>query len=679
MLHYRNASIRQKLILTVMITAGVALLLACTAFVSYDVMTQRRALATRVETMAEILGIHTGPALEFNDQEAAEESLAALGAEPDVVAACLFDAIGEPFANFVRAEGDGGCQTLNSEQNTHRFEGQHLELVRWIEVDGYRVGAIQIRWDLRELRERIQSSIIIVLVVLGLTAVFAVAITSRLQRDVTLPLAGLVAGSEALARGDLSASVSVETRDEIGVLANAFNGMAESLRGLVSQVRENILAVSTASGNLEGTGRAMASESRRQESVVEETAESIEKMGASINSVNEHVSRLEESARETAGSVLEMDASIGEVADHMDDLAGAIDVTSSSISQLTSSIRGVSDSMGGLERATETTSTSLQDLHASAALIEGNAEKCHDLTQNTAQEAEQGYQSVEQTIAAMHEISASFGGLQDVIGELSHKSESIGEIVQVIESVAEETSLLSLNAAIIAAQANEHGKAFSVVATSVKSLADRTARSTREIASLITSVQEETSKAVDSVQENVERVERGVGLSNQAGQGLRRIMDSADQSARMVREIVDNSEVQVGDLKKVDRAMVEVKEIVSQIDRAIREHKNASGEIAHSTDQIGILGQQVKASTEEQRNGSKLITRAMEEVTSMIEQILASTQAQAAQSEQIRLALDSFRDVSVENARRAEELGGTVGSLSERSTQLEHAINGFTL
>ena len=63
----------------------------------------------------------------------------------------------------------------------------------------------------------------------------------------------------------------------------------------------------------------------------------------------------------------------------------------------------------------------------------------------------------------------------------------------------------------------------------------------------------------------------------------------------------------------------------------------------------------------------------------MIEQILASTQAQAAQSEQIRLALDSFREVSVENARRAEELGGTVGSMSERSTQLEHEINGFTL
>jgi methyl-accepting chemotaxis protein len=186
----------------------------------------------------------------------------------------------------------------------------------------------------------------------------------------------------------------------------------------------------------------MTSESRRQESVVEETAESIEEMGASINSVNEHVSRLEGSARETAGSVLEMDASIGEVADHMDDLAGAIDVTSSSISQLTASIRGVSDSMGGLERATDTTSTSLQDLHASVALIEGNAEKCHDLTQNAAQEAEQGCQSVEQTITAMHEISASFGGLQDIIGELAHKSESIGEIVQVIESVAEETSLL---------------------------------------------------------------------------------------------------------------------------------------------------------------------------------------------------------------------------------------------
>jgi methyl-accepting chemotaxis protein len=170
-----------------------------------------------------------------------------------------------------------------------------------------------------------------------------------------------------------------------------------------------------------------------------------------------------------------------------------------------------------------------------------------------------------------------------------------------------------------------------------------------------------------------------VALSNRAGEALRRIMESADQSAGMVREIVENSAVQGRDLAKVDRAMVEVKEIVAQIDRSIHEQKNASDEIARSTEQIGALGQQVKGSTEEQRNGSKLITRAMEKVMSMIEHILASTREQATQSEQIRLALQSFREVTVENARRADELGETVGSLSERSTRLEREINRFTL
>ena len=662
-----------------MVTAGLALLLACTAFITYDVITQRRALATRVETTAEILGIHTGPALTFSDEEAAEETLAALGAERDVLSACLFDVSGQLFASFVRGDRGMDCRTLSARQDTHRFEGQHLELVHWIDADGERAGAIQIRWDSRELRERIQSFIIIVLGVLGLTVLIGLLITSRLHRDVTVPLAGLVAGSEALARGNLSVAVSAGRRDEIGVLANSFNSMAGSLKGLVSQVRENILAVSNASESLWSTGRAMSSESRRQESVVEATSRSISTMSGSIDSVNENVGRLEESARETAGSIVQMDSSVSEIAHHMDNLASAIDVTSSSIMQLTTSIREIAENVVGLDRATETTSTSLQELHASVEVIGNNAEQCHSLTQNAAKEAEHGRQSVEETIIAMHEIQASFTGLKDVVSELSRKSDSIGEVVQVIDEVAEETNLLSLNAAIIAAQANEHGKAFSVVASSVKSLAERTAQSTREIASLIASVQQETRKAVDAMEENGERVEKGVGLSKQAGEGLRRIMESADQSVGMVREIVENSAVQTRDLAQVDRAMVEVKEIVAQIDRSIREQKNASGEIAQSTEKIGSLGQQVKGSTEEQRNGSKLITGAMEKVMSMIEHILASTREQAAQSEQIRMALEGFREVTVENARRADELGDTVSSLSDRSNQLEREINRFTL
>jgi methyl-accepting chemotaxis protein len=676
---YRDATIRQKLILAVMLTAGLALLLACTAFVTYDVITQRRALTTRVETMAEILGIHTGPALTFRDEEAAEETLAALGAERDVLSACLFGSSGKLFASFVRGDRATDCRTPSATHDTHHFEGQHLELVHWIEADGERTGAIQIRWDSREIRERIQSSIIIVLSVLGLTALVGFLITSRLHRNVTVPLAGLVAGSEALARGDLSVAVNAEKRDEIGVLANSFNSMAESLGGLVSQVRENILAVSEASESLERTGRAMSSESRRQESVVEETSRSIATMSGSIDSVNENVAQLEESARETAGSIVEMDSSVSAIAQHMDNLAGAIDVTSSSIMQLTMSIHEIAENMVGLDRATDTTSTALQDLHASVAVIGNNAEECHVLTQNASKEAADGRQSVEETIAAMHEIRASFTDLQNVIGELSRKSDSIGEIVQVIGEVAEETNLLSLNAAIIAAQANEHGKAFSVVASSVKSLAERTARSTREIASLIASVQKETLKAVEAMEENGQRVEKGVGLSNQAGEGLRRIIESTDRSAEMVREIVENSAVQGRDLAQVDRAMVEVKEIVTQIDRSIHEQKNASGEIAQATEKIGALGQQVKGSTEEQRNGSKLITGAMEKVMSMIEHILASTREQASQSEQIRIALESFREVTVENARRADDLGKTVSSLSDRSNQLEDEINRFTL
>lgn len=679
MLGLRDASIRRKLIATVMITTMVAMLLVSGAFVAYEVVAQRRLLASRAKTVAEMIGIHSEAALAFNDVAAAEETLEALRAERGARWACLYDASGAPFARYARAGEEAVCGPLAPGEEGLRRGAGDLELVHRIEIDGERAGAIRLRWDVREVREQIRNVAMIAAGALALTAALAALVTARLQRSIARPLSDLVGGAEAMSGGDLSVRVRAHGRDELGVLATAFNGMVASLGQVISEVRKSIRAVASAADELRTTGGELSAETARQRQVVEATADAVVGMSDSISTVNENVTHLEEAARETESSLREMDASATEIARHMDGLAGSIEVTSTSILQLTSSIREIADNMAQLDGATESTSRSLQDLHSSVARVGTNARKCHGLSQGSAEQAEQGRSSVEETIAAMQQIEGGFAGMQDIVHDLERKSESIGEIVKVIEDVTDETSLLSLNASIIAAQSGEHGRAFAVVATSIKDLAERTAGSTREIAQLVGGVQAEIKRASQSMDANATWVSRGVERSNQAGEALQRILQGAHESAAMVHEIVESCEDQARDLAQVDEAMASVKEIVGGIDRSIREHRNASSEIAESTERIGGVGEQVKRSVEEQSERTKGITRAMEQVTSMIEDILASTRQQQAQREQMREALDTFRTAVAENARRAGSLEHTVDSLHDRSEHLERAIDRFRL
>jgi methyl-accepting chemotaxis protein len=498
-------------------------------------------------------------------------------------------------------------------------------------------------------------------------------------RDIMKPLSEVSVGFTRMAAGDLVNKIEIKSRDEMGALANAFNEMSQKLRGLILQVREATSAVTEATGKLQLTGTNISKEVHRQKSAAEETSSSILEMGASINEVNNHVELLSVSANETSSSILEMDATLNEIARNMDQLSSGIEITSSSISEMTQSMKETTQNIEKLQSITEKTASSLHELNGSVKIVEENAQKSHALSEKNSQDAQKGMQSVRQTTTGMQEIKVGFMELKEIISRLSEKSDSIGKVVKVIEEVTEQTTLLSLNAAIIAAQSGEYGKGFAVVADEIKSLAERTANSTREIAILIKTVQDETSNAVKAMLNGSERVEKGVILSNEAVDALKMIIDSSSVSAGMVNDIVKATKEQATEIQQVDHSMVQMMDMVQQLNQATHEQEKASFEIIKAVEEMRILGQQVKLSTKEQGKGSKLITAAIERVMTMIHQILGATQEQSGGSERINRALTIFKDGTEENARRAEDMNEVVGTLSSRSKQLEEEIGRFKI
>jgi len=675
-----KGSIKRRLTLTVMLTVGLSLCLACISFWVYDVVTIRQAMANQATALARVIGINSAVPLAFSDQQAASETLSALSAVTAVTEAVIYNAQGEPFAIYV---ADSKQKTSfvppRVERQGWEFASEHLDLFDEIEGLGGSSVTIFIRWDTQELVVRTQWYVAIVLGLLAVSIVVAAALSARLQRHIADPLTALARGFRTIADGDLSTQVRVDNTDEIGLLAKSFNAMSTGLGSVVAEVRRSTGEVAGVSSMLEEAAADMSQEAERQKAAIGDSSTSIEQLAHSIVGVNSNVEELAESACETSSSAIEMDTSLVEIANHMGDLGESIDTTSSSVQEVAANTRQVVKAVEGLQVATDGALDHLEQLAASVEEVKVNAEQSDVLSDNSSQEAAKGMIAVDETSDAMGEIATSFGQLQGSVSRLDEKSQAIDAIIQVIVSVAERTNLLSLNASIIAAQAGEHGKAFAVVADEVSSLAERTHKSTSEVADLIRAVQGEIAAAVAAVNVGSQKVEQGVQRSDLAGSILRQILEKAQNTTTRVRDIVSATQRQSEDLQRVDHGINEVKEIVLQIDGAAREQQRATSEIASAIESIRALGVGVRNSTQEQRQRSGSITDAMLGVTGMIEKIADATKSQSTSNEMILHALQVFREISEESIRRAGDMTTMVSTLSQRSQKLDTEVGRFKI
>ena len=219
-------TIDKKLTRTILLTTGVGLLLACGAFVAYDVVTLRRSMVEDTRTLARVIAINSAVPLSFIDADAARETLSALSAARNVLGASIYRADGQQFAEY-RVDSPRSAMPARPPPGPsgHRFHDLLLDLHHEIVMEGRVVGKIIIRADTRELTARIERYGLIVCALFLAVAAAAAAASSRLRREVAVPLKELVEGSKAVAGGNLSAHVAVVTDDEIGVLADTFNAM----------------------------------------------------------------------------------------------------------------------------------------------------------------------------------------------------------------------------------------------------------------------------------------------------------------------------------------------------------------------------------------------------------------------------------------------------------------------
>jgi methyl-accepting chemotaxis protein len=491
------------------------------------------------------------------------------------------------------------------------------------------------------------------------------------------PIVGLSRSAREIAQGDLTQRAGVPSSDELGMLAEAFNSMSANLERTVRSVLQSQQKLKSVVETVDTRSRTVIERVDQQRAIVGETSQSIDRLNSGVRKITDNVEALSAASEETSSSMLEMVASMEEVSRHTDTLWSSVEETASATHEMVSSINEVDDNVAFLRNFVTETSSSMVQMSASIAAVETNAARSYDLTVEVAEAAESGMKAVRETIEGMEQIRRSVNDANAVIQRLGERSFAIGRILNVIEDIAEQTNLLALNAAILAAQAGEHGKGFSVVAAEIRELSERTASSTRDIAGLIKSVQEEVSNAARTMAAGSTLVEEGVTLSHSAGTALTRILDSSSKASGMGKEIATATREQALGSETVTRAVERLQEMVKQISSATAQQSSGSGHILKAVESMREVTKYVRQAMIEQKSGSSMISAATDRMIEMIHEIFQVAANQATESEKIVHIMEQVRVIAEGNRDSAAEMSEALSLLNEAIRSLDDEVRKF--
>ena len=229
---------------------------------------------------------------------------------------------------------------------------------------------------------------------------------------------------------------------------------------------------------------------------------------------------------------------------------------------------------------TDQVATAMNEMTATVQEVARNAEEASEAAVAADQQAREGDKVVAEAIAQIERLALEVGHSTEAMGELKRESDKIGSVLDVIKSVAQQTNLLALNAAIEAARAGEAGRGFAVVADEVRSLAQRTQKSTEEIEELIVGLQSGTQQVATIMDNSRSLTDSSVELTRRAGGSLESITRTVSAIQAMNQQIAAAAEQQSAVAEEINRSVLNVRDVSDQTSAASEETAASSVELA---------------------------------------------------------------------------------------------------
>ena len=313
-------------------------------------------------------------------------------------------------------------------------------------------------------------------------------------------------------------------------------------------------------------------------------------------------------ARSANGMKTRLKSVIKNVASSAESVAASSEELTANASQTTQSVTQVAENAtnmaAGAAASADTIGNLTEQAHAMGEtidLLQKNAISMQDLAQKSQEVTADGQRKVRHAITEIKAIAEQVQSSAAIVDTLGKRSDEIGTIVETISGIAEQTNLLSLNAAIEAARAGEAGKGFAVVAEEVRKLAEQAGIAAQDITERITAIQQDTTRAVDSIQAGNENVRRGTDAVNASGLAFNNIANQFGELEQTIRDAVDAVQAVSQTSSEMIAAMNQVQEISNKsqedtqtISAATEEQAAAMQEMAHASQTLAELAQKLQ-------------------------------------------------------------------------------------
>lgn len=298
--------------------------------------------------------------------------------------------------------------------------------------------------------------------------------------------------------------------------------------------------------------------------------------------------------------VEQVSSSSRQVAVSSQQLSIGADQSAQASQQVAMSITEVSLGAEKQLNAVNETSASVQEMSAGIQHMLENAKIVVKSSEKTASSASEGSEAIEKTIQQMVNIERTVIGSADMVTNLGERSKEIGQIVDTISGIAAQTNLLALNAAIEAARAGEQGRGFAVVADEVRKLAEQSQEASKQIAMLISGIQQDTQKAVLSINEGTQQVKLGTEVAETAGQAFNEITTLINHVSSQIEEISE----------EIQQMAVGSERIVASVSDIYETSKEITGQ----TQTVSAATEEQSASVEEIASSSQVLANMAEEL-----------------------------------------------------------------
>jgi methyl-accepting chemotaxis protein len=387
----------------------------------------------------------------------------------------------------------------------------------------------------------------------------------------------LVEATEKMAAGDVDQAVDLKGRDETGMLAQSFNGMAANLRQMMADLEAKAQAEQETKTYLQNT--------------ISDYVRFVEKVGAGDLTSQVRPPRQDDELAILGNNLNDMTASLRELTVQMREATSNITSMTAEIMATTSQQAAMASQQAA---AVNETSSTVVESRQTAEQAADRARLVAEAAQESMGVADQGLRSVQDTVGGMNSIRDQVGTIAETILALSEQTQQIGEIIATVNDIADQSNLLALNAAIEAARAGEAGKGFAVVAGEVRSLAEQSRQATNQVQGILGQIQKAANTAVMVTEEGTKRADAGVQQAQETGEAISTIAEQIERVAQAAQQIAASANQQLAGMDQIASAMDSINQATSQAQAGTQQAEEAAQNLNALAAQLSGIVEQYK-------------------------------------------------------------------------------------